>query len=166
MDRSKCEVLLIDDDLGDRLLIRKALLETSWVKAVQIAKSPQQAIRMLYRLGVYRKSPTPGLILCDFHMPEGGGMSVLEYVKAKRQLRRLPIAMFSSDADSRTIGDCYGRGATIYLRKPQNFETLQRMMEELGNLWKKVEKDRRGLLRSRILSWWRPRETAGQMYRS
>lgn len=131
--RRFADVLVVDDTYADRTLIREALLGSSWVRAVHLCETPEQALRAL--AGADGHEPLrPHLILCDLHMPGGGGRRLVEAVKADRKLRQVPIAMLSSSGATRDVADCYALGAEIYLRKPDDLDQLCSMMEELGNL--------------------------------
>ncbi|MBI1861530.1 MAG: response regulator [Deltaproteobacteria bacterium] len=154
----RAEILLVDDEPGDRLLIKNALNTTSWVKSVRTARNPLEAAQILYRTGPYAKVSLPNLIICDLHMPHGGGLSVLKSLKTHRKLRELPIVMFSTCAESSSIGDCYKMGAHIYLRKPTDVTTLVKMMEELGSFWTRVHAKAQLPLRKRMGIWWHDRK--------
>jgi PAS domain S-box-containing protein len=68
----------------------------------------------------------PRLVLVDMHLPDGSGLTLLEWLHADRQLRDIPAVVLSADA-TRSQQDAAARaGARAYLTKPiQLAETLR-----------------------------------------
>jgi|HubBroStandDraft_1064217.scaffolds.fasta_scaffold04227_7 CheY-like chemotaxis protein len=69
-------------------------------------------------------APLPDLILLDWYLPRVTGAEVLRRVKQHRQLRRIPVLVFSSSEADRDIETAYDNHANGHLTKPGSSDTL------------------------------------------
>jgi PAS domain S-box-containing protein len=68
----------------------------------------------------------PQLVLVDMHLPDGSGLSLLEWLRADQRLREVPAVVLSADATSSQQDAAARAGARAYLTKPiQLAETLR-----------------------------------------
>jgi CheY-like chemotaxis protein len=85
-------VILVVDDHVDTGYVAVRLLKHLGYDAVAVAGG-QEALD-------YLRSETPKLIILDCHMPCVSGLDVLRAVRANAALARVPVVMFSADADN------------------------------------------------------------------
>lgn len=97
---------------------------------VQTAGSGYEAIE-------YLKANSVNMILSDFRMPNGNGMSVLNFVQT---LNPRPVFFFVSGQSDVSIEDCIKAGAQRFFAKP--FE-LDEIILEINQL-QKGKHDRSG----------------------
>lgn len=103
------KILIIDDDGGMRLALRR-LLEGSGYEVIEAEGGID---------GIYRaKQETPDLILLDVAMPELDGIEVCKRIKEIENLRKIPIIMLSSMTDRELVVIAIKEGASDYLAKP------------------------------------------------
>jgi CheY-like chemotaxis protein len=67
---------------------------------------------------------TPDLILLDLHLPDLGGDTVLQRLRAHPRTKNIPIIMVSADATPGQIRKLKDLGASEYVTKPFDIEML------------------------------------------
>src|SRR5262245_9609238 len=100
MDNKQFTVLLVEDDLNDIFLVKRAFKMAQVKNPLQVVTDGQQAMLYLKGEGKYsdRESyPLPKLIVMDIKMPRRSGFEVLQWVKGSTgSLRRIPVIIVSS----------------------------------------------------------------------
>jgi len=131
-------ILLVEDDPNDVLLIQRAFRKAKLVNPVQIVKDGQEAVDYLAGEGSYADRnayPWPALMLLDLKLPRKSGFEVLEWLHAQPRLKRLPVVVLTSSAETPDINRDYDLGANSYLVKPVSFDALLDMVKALGLYW-------------------------------
>ena len=94
--------------------------------------------RDLYRRGAYaalEDSPRPGLILLDLNVPKKDGREALKEIKSDLSLRQIPVVVLTTSKAEEDIYRTYDLGANSFITKPVMFESLVRVMKDLGKYW-------------------------------
>jgi len=73
----------------------------------------------------------PALLLMDINMPEVSGLELLEFVRSRPALKKLPILMLSANATDTDIELAMRAGAQGYLIKPVSLEELQHILRSV-----------------------------------
>jgi len=131
-------ILLVEDDPNDVLLIRRAFRKSDVVNPIQVVGDGEEAIAYLSGRGPYadrERYPLPVLLLLDLKLPRKSGFEVLEWLRQQPGLKRLPVAVLTSSAETPDINRAYDLGANSYLVKPVRFEGLLRMVQTLNLYW-------------------------------
>src|SRR5258706_5770264 len=93
-------VLLVEDDLNDIFLVKRAFKMAHLRNPLQVVTDGQDAIHYLKGETKYSDRnafPLPKLIVMDIKMPRRSGFEVLDWVKGRKGvLRRIPIIIVSS----------------------------------------------------------------------
>jgi diguanylate cyclase (GGDEF)-like protein len=79
------------------------------------------------------------LILLDLHLPDGTGISFLDYVKAFENLAGIPVVCVSSSEMTRTIEQAFKQGAIDYVVKPFNRTILSAKISTFIDLKRKTD---------------------------
>jgi CheY-like chemotaxis protein len=108
-------VLLVDDDEYQHKLLRALLLKENL--ELLFASSGDEAFAMLRR-------HRPNLILMDFELPDIDGVEALKRIKAAEPFSTVPIVMVTGRSDRRVVGESANAGASGFLVKPFNQQTL------------------------------------------
>jgi len=139
MDDNRFTVLLVEDDLNDIFLVKRAFKMARLSDPLQVVTDGQEAINYLKGQGKYadRQSyPLPKLIVMDIKMPRLTGFEVLEWVKGDGGLlRRIPIVIVSSSDNPADINRAYELGANAYMVKPVNFKAVEHLFESITHYW-------------------------------
>jgi CheY-like chemotaxis protein len=132
-------VLLVEDDLNDIFLVKRAFKMADISDPLQVVTDGQEAISYLSGDGKYADRevhPLPSLIVMDIKMPRKTGFEVLEWVKgSEHPLRRMPIVIVSSSDNPSDINRAYELGANAYMVKPMNFRAVEHLFESITHYW-------------------------------
>jgi len=115
-DPATCLVLLVEDDLATRDIMRRTLEKENW-KVVE-AENGRQA---LAKLRVYN----PSLILLDLMMPVMDGFQVVGELKKSPEWRDIPVVIVTAkDLTDKDIRNLRGRVEQIVHKSEMNIEDL------------------------------------------
>ena len=139
MDKQSFTVLLVEDDLNDIFLVKRAFKMARIKNPLQIVTDGQEAISYLRGEGKYADReayPLPKLIVMDIRMPRRSGFEVLEWVKDNRKpLHRIPVVIVSSSDNHSDINHAYELGANAYMVKPVEFHAVEHLFESITHYW-------------------------------
>jgi CheY-like chemotaxis protein len=139
MDNKQFTVLLVEDDLNDIFLVKRAFKTARIPNPLQVVTDGEEAINYLLGDGKYADRvahPLPKLIVMDIKMPRRSGFEVLEWVKGDgRPLRRIPIIIVSSSDNPADINRAYELGANAYMVKPMNYRAVEHLFESITQYW-------------------------------
>lgn len=131
-------ILLVEDNANDVLLIRRSLGKVGVTAPLVVLSDGEQAQQYLSGDGDYadrHRHPLPRIVLLDLKLPRRGGKEVLEWLRTRPGLRRLPVVVLTSSVERSDIQHCYELGANSYLVKPVQLEELASMMKLVAGYW-------------------------------
>lgn len=73
--------------------------------------------------------PSPQIIFLDLNMPGKTGFDVLSELKANQTLKDIPVVIFSTSNDERTVAKSLELGASFYLPKLESFREYRKSIE-------------------------------------
>lgn len=139
MDNHQFTVLLVEDDLNDIFLVKRAFKKARIQNPLQVVTDGLEAIDYLRGEGRYsdrHAHPLPKLIVMDIKMPRKTGFEVLEWVKGQSHLlRRIPVIVVSSSENATDINHAYELGANAYMVKPMDFRAVEHLFESITHYW-------------------------------
>ena len=138
MDNKPLTVLLVEDDLNDIFLVKRAFKMARIQNPLQVVTDGEEAIHYLQGQGRYADRaayPLPRLIVMDIKMPGRTGFEVLEWVKQDRLLRRIPIIIVSASDNPADINRAYDSGANAYMVKPVDFHKVEDLFHSITHYW-------------------------------
>jgi len=77
------------------------------------------------------KEEKPDLIILDIILPKRDGYSVCRKLKLDKEMSHIPIIMLSVKAQRHEIEEGYKNGASFYITKPFEIQTLLSQIEAL-----------------------------------
>ncbi len=110
--------ILVVDDYQAILRIMQRLLHQAGFTDVDAAADGAEAIAKM-------KQRRYGLVLSDWHMAPTNGMELLEQAKADEELRDTRFIMISAEIAPENVAAARKAGATGYIVKPFDAETLR-----------------------------------------
>ncbi len=116
-------ILITDDDEAAAHLIQTNLKRAGLnFKSIR-AHNGREAIDILENSATDQDlaSDEHLLMLLDIRMPKMDGIQVLEYVKSKDSLRKIPIIMLTTTDDPLEVENCYKLGCNFYITKPVDY---------------------------------------------
>jgi two-component system, response regulator len=132
---SAITILLVDDDVDCRMLIRDAICQSKVSNRVFEVSSGEEAMEFLRRHGKWARAPKPGLIYLDIEMPGMDGQSVLKAIKADPNLRDIPVVMMTGVSDEHQMLMAAKAGANSYTIKPANADQFLKTVVTSANYW-------------------------------
>jgi CheY-like chemotaxis protein len=139
MDREgPIRILLAEDDPDDRMLTRRAIVESRVTTTFAAVENGEELMRYLYQEGEYGSPdapPRPDLILLDLNMPRMDGREALREIKSDSELRRIPVVVLTTSEAEQDILESYDLGVNAFVTKPVTFEALTDAMRSLGEFW-------------------------------
>lgn len=130
MSHDALHILLADDDEDDRLFFKDAIEEVKVKTVLTILNDGLQLMQYLNTPNV----KLPNVVFLDLNMPIKGGMQCLKEIRSDNKLKDLSIAIYSTSASEEDIEETFVRGANIYIKKPNDFGELKRILAEVINI--------------------------------
>lgn len=119
-------ILLIDDDQDDHEIFLAAVEKIS-VKLVYSARtSANEALEQLAA-----DLLKPDLIFLDLNMPVMNGQEFLMAVKKNEKLKHIPVIIFSTTSNRKTIQQVKDLGAIDFITKPDKFDSLVGVLQSV-----------------------------------
>ena len=132
--RSAPIVLIADDDMASRLLVRESL--------EQAGLHVEEAVNGLEALALFYKHQ-PQLVLLDVVMPEVDGYEVCKTLRKMPGGQAVPVLMLTGLDDVESINHAYEAGATDFASKPINWLVLRhrvRYMLRAGQVLEELQR--------------------------
>lgn len=126
MSNKPLHILLADDDDDDRLFFKEAFED---IKIKTIVTTVNDGIELME----YLRQPGikfPDILFLDLNMPRKNGIQCLEEIRRDKNLKNLTIAIYSTSGAESDIEDTLIKGANIYIKKPNDFRSLKKVVEE------------------------------------
>jgi CheY-like chemotaxis protein len=130
------KVLVVDDNPVDVRIFKYAFSTTGVAHEIEGTDNGESAMALLLD-GLQSGTQMPKLILVDLNLPTMTGIELLRALKANEQLRRIPVIVISSSQFQTDIGRAYEAGASLYLRKPNDLDSLEELVKAVATVWLK-----------------------------
>ncbi|NIA08146.1 MAG: response regulator [Actinobacteria bacterium] len=117
MSTAKIDILLVDDDLADRRLVKSALLKSSQTMefVVQTAASLAEALKLMAKTRF-------DLVLLDLMLPDSQGLQTVDEICLSSP--HIPVVVLADLADEDMAARAIKMGAGDYLIKDGHFQSL------------------------------------------
>lgn len=123
-------ILVVDDDDNDRYFVQWAFKKAKSPAQLQFAIDGEDAIAYISGIGKYQdrgRFPLPALILLDLKMPKVTGFELLQWLKARDGLRRLPVTVLSSSPLHGDMRRAFELGANAFVVKPIPVDQIEKV---------------------------------------
>jgi CheY-like chemotaxis protein len=136
----KTTFLLVEDDDGDVLLVKRAFSMAGKNCALRSVSDGIEAMRYLSGEGEYadrKRFPLPDLILLDLKLPRFSGFDFLEWLQnqAPGDLAMVPVIVMSGSDQPADVRRAYALGANAYLLKPVSWDVLYERILSIHRFW-------------------------------
>jgi CheY-like chemotaxis protein len=128
-NKATIEVLLVDDDSDDRNTFKDALSELKINTNLTMLEDGRNLLD-------YLKDPNnkrPDILFLDLNMPYKTGVECLIEIREFSEFNDLSVAIYSTSSTDRDIEDTFIHGANIYIKKPNNFARLKKVLGDVVN---------------------------------
>lgn len=130
MPKELIHILLADDDEDDRLFFKEAFDEIKIKTKVSIVNDGVELMEHLNR----DENQLPHILFLDLNMPRKSGIDCLLEIKRLDHLKDIPIAIYSTSSSEQDIEETFIQGANVYIKKPSDFNTLKKILEQVITL--------------------------------
>jgi chemotaxis family two-component system response regulator Rcp1 len=127
-------LLIVDDNIGDRELVRQTLHEIGSDVEILEVTDGDDALVLLEALA-REKQRLPDVILLDLNLVRLSGHQVLHRIKADSALHHIPVAVYTSSQDEADISRSYQLGAACVLTKPLTFAEAEALFRNFALFW-------------------------------
>jgi CheY-like chemotaxis protein len=137
-DPSAPTILLVEDNIDDVILTRRALRKVGVSAALATVGDGEEAKAYLLGTGAFadrNAHPMPALVLLDWKLPRCSGVEVLDWIRARSEMDTLPVVVLTSSRQQEDIEQAYAAGANSYLQKPVAFSELVELLGRLHLYW-------------------------------
>lgn len=123
----RLRVILADDDDDDRRLLRRAIENVRVDIALHHIENGEKLIEYLSLCN----GNIPDLIFLDLNMPKKNGLECLTEIRAHKKFNNTVIAIYSTSSAEKDMDLSFLAGANIYIIKPDNYETLKKIVADI-----------------------------------
>lgn len=126
-------ILIVDDDLFGRILLRKLLDKHGDCDMVVNGREAVEAFRM-----AWDENKPYDLICLDILMPEMDGVEALKIIRAHEEekgifgAKRVKVIMITGKDDPKSVLTSFREGCEGYVVKPVEKLNIEKQMRELG----------------------------------
>lgn len=128
------KILLVEDDPDHAGLIID-ILEAESNTTVSLKSNGQDAIEYFQKVSNEGKQAEIDLVVLDLNLPKINGMDVLKFIKCDPGCNSIPVVVFSTSSDHKTIDEAYRNGASAYITKDASYDIFVKNLEKLKQFY-------------------------------
>lgn len=135
-------VLLIEDSADDAFLFTRALKRANLPLQVQVVVEGRDAIEYLKGEGRFHDRtlyPFPRFIITDNRTSGMSGFEFLEWIKAEKDFRMIPVVVMGGSSEPDEIKRAYDLGVHSYIVKPTTLEELENVIITFFTYWSRCQ---------------------------
>ena len=130
MNTDFINICLADDDEDDRLFFTDAFDELKINTKVNTFNDGVELMNFLN----HPDSILPNVLFLDLNMPKKNGQECLLEIKKEEKFNDIAVAIYSTSSSEEDIEQTFINGANIYIKKPNDFEHLKKILSEVVTL--------------------------------
>lgn len=130
MRPSPLHIMLADDDEDDRLFFKEAFEEVKIDYNITTFNDGSQLMQHLFK----EENPLPDIIFLDLNMPRKSGIECLKEIRDNERLKNISVAIYSTSSSEQDIEDTFVSGANVYIRKPNDFSMLKKILSDVVHI--------------------------------
>lgn len=129
-DQTPIHILLADDDEDDRNFFNDAIEDLKIANKLTIFKDGKDLMDYLDN----PDSVLPDILFLDLNMPCKTGNECLKEIRSNPRFKDISIAIYSTSSSDKDIEETFVGGANIYIKKPNDFSKLKKVLKEVMSL--------------------------------
>ena len=122
----KIRVLIVDDNLSDRMILREGLKTLGFTN---IQEAEDGGIAQFKYDNAFKIGSTFELVFIDLNMPHQNGMILLERLRTLYKAHLSYIIMITASSEEHNITDAIRKGIDDFIVKPLDIDTLRLKIE-------------------------------------
>ncbi|MBI2270500.1 MAG: response regulator [Bacteroidetes bacterium] len=124
-------ILLIEDDQVDAMTVERAFSEIKVENSIKKVTEGEEALEYLQ----LNKSQRPGIIFLDLNMPRMNGIEFLNVLKKDKDLKTIPVVIFTTSNEEKDKLECFRLGVAGYMVKPLNYKDFLKIIAAIDTYW-------------------------------
>jgi CheY-like chemotaxis protein len=129
---------MVEDNPGDVRLTREALKKNKIRNQMDVASDGFEAMEYLERRGRHAEADRPDLILLDLNLPKKNGHEVLQAIKSRDELKRIPVVVLTSSSSEVDILKSYDLNANCFVTKPVDLNQFITVVQNIRDFWVEI----------------------------
>ena len=121
------KILLVDDDIDDRLIFEEILREMNDDSLVVYAENGLEMVSLLDKT---KEEELPDMIILDQNMPKMTGKESLVFKKESPRYKTIPTIIYSTYQVKDFYRECLILGARDVVAKPDSLQAYREMIEQ------------------------------------
>ena len=121
------KILLAEDNVGDILLVRKALAEYKIAHDLSVVRDGEEALAFIESMGKAGGPPCPDVLLLDVNLPKVDGPEVLSAFRKHPQCADTPVIVITSSDAYRDRDRMAQLGIAHYFKKPSDLDEFLKL---------------------------------------
>ena len=121
------KILLVDDDIDDRLIFEEILREMNDDSLVVYAENGLEMVSLLDKT---KEEELPDMIILDQNMPKMTGKESLVFLKESPRYKTIPTIIYSTYQVKDFYRECLILGARDVVAKPDSLQAYREMIEQ------------------------------------
>jgi len=123
MDKSKYQILTVDDFVSMRRIIKNQLSEMGFQQVLE-AENGQMAWQVL-------ETNRIDIIISDWNMPKMTGLELLKMVRADDRFKNIPFLMVTAESDKDSVVQAVKANVTNYILKPFTPDKFKQKVDQV-----------------------------------
>ena len=132
MKPNETDILLIEDNPGDRELFIKALQKSRITNKIEIAEDGKKALELLFEPN---KPLRPKLIILDLGLPQISGLEILKQIRNHPDIKNIPVVIFTGSNKETDKISTLAEGVNSFITKPVDFYKFTECVKEISLHW-------------------------------
>ena len=128
--KDSMHILIADDDEDDRTFFSEAMLELKMNNKLTLFNDGKELMDYLSDPDII----VPHILFLDLNMPIMSGFECLKLIRANSRFKEVSIAIYSTSSSEKDIEETFIEGANIYIKKPNDFTKLKKVIKEVLNI--------------------------------
>ncbi len=129
--RSLKPIMLVEDDVADVLIIKKALVELQINNKLVQLNNGEEGVEYLKN----ESNELPCIIFLDLNMPKMNGIEFLKIIKNEDNLRQIPVVALTTSINKDDICACFKSGIAGYIVKPVDYRKFVKAIRIVDLYW-------------------------------
>ncbi len=132
-------LLLVESNPFDVDLVVHHLRRRGFSAPIVVVHDGEEALEYLHYEGRYerREHSNPAVIVLGLSLPKLNGMEVLQRMQSERQLKDIPVLVFTSSASEGDLNQALALGAQAIIEKPTEYEDFKNAIGLITAFWDK-----------------------------
>lgn len=129
-NKDSMRIVIADDDEDDRTFFSDAMMELKMNNELTMFNDGKELMDYLANPDIV----LPHLLFLDLNMPLKSGFECLKEIRSDLRFKDVSIAIYSTSSSEKDIEETFIEGANIYIKKPNDFTKLKKVIKEVLNI--------------------------------